>query len=150
MGVLFKKDGKWVVLEAVQPVKYTPADRWMHRSEGGHVEAKRLRASIYSMGPSDAAKVRLEGERFLGRGYDLAFGWDDRRIYCSELVWKAYDRALGLKLGKVQRLGDFDLSSPMVREKIQERYHGHPPLDEPVISPEAMYEAPELEPAWSK
>jgi hypothetical protein len=150
MGVLFRKRGRWMVLEAVQPVKYTPLDAWIRRGEGGRVEARRVRTSVLQLRASDLARVQREGERFLGRPYDLTFDWDDRRIYCSELVWKAYERALGLRLGRLQTLGDFDLSSPAVRRKMAERYPRGLPRTMPVISPQAMFEAPELEPAWSR
>ncbi len=150
MGLLFHTRGRWMVLEAVQPVKYTPLDAWIRRGEGGHVSARRVKRSIRVLTASDLAKVRREGERFLGRPYDLTFEWDDRRIYCSELVWKAYERALGLKLGRLQTLGDFDLSASAVKRKMAERYPKGLPTGMPVISPQAMFEAPELEAAWSR
>lgn len=149
-GLLLRKDGRWMVLEAVGPVKYTPVESWIRRGERGHVVARRLKAKVHALTPADLTKVRQEGERLLGLPYDRTFEWDDRRIYCSELVWKVFDRALGVKLGKLQRLRDFNLGSPAVKEQMVERYHGQLPLDEPVISPEALYEAPELESAWSR
>ncbi|MBI3132109.1 MAG: YiiX family permuted papain-like enzyme [Acidobacteria bacterium] len=150
MGVLFRIRGRWMVLEAVQPVKYTPLEPWIRRGEGGHVEAKRVKAGVRRLSAGDLAKVRHEGERFLGRPYDLTFEWDDRRIYCSELVWKTYERALGLKLGRLQTLGDFDLSANSVKRKMAERYPKGLPTGMPVISPQAMFDAPELEAAWSR
>jgi hypothetical protein len=146
MGILFQKDGRWAVLEAVQPVKYTPAETWIRRGQGGHVVAKR----VARLTPADAAKIRKVGETFLGRAYDLTFEWSDQRIYCSELVWKTYERALGIKLGRLQHLQDFDLSSPVVRKKMKERFPGGVPLDESVISPQAAFESPELIDAWSR
>ena len=53
----------------------------------------------------------------------------------SELVWKIYDRALGVQLGALQKLREFDLNHPAVRSKLAERYGKSVPLDEPVISP---------------
>ena len=58
----------------------------------------------------------------LGHNYDLYFGWADDRIYCSELIWKVYDRGLHRQLGALQRLRDFDLTSPAVQAKLRERY----------------------------
>lgn len=150
MGLLFRKQGRWMVLEAVQPVKYTALETWVRRGEGGHVEARRLKPGVKVLAPHEVETLRREGERYLGRPYDLTFEWDDRRIYCSELVWKAYERALGLKLGQLQTLADFDLSAPAVRRKMAERYPKGVPRGMPVISPQAMYDAPELEAAWSR
>ena len=42
---------------------------------------------------------RWAGSQFLGRPYDLTFDWSHDRMYCSELVYKVYDRALGIKIG---------------------------------------------------
>ena len=47
--------------------------------------------------------MRQVGESFRGRPYDLTFEWSDERIYCSELVWKIYERALGIEIGPPQR-----------------------------------------------
>jgi hypothetical protein len=84
------------------------------------------------------------GARFLGRSYDLTFDWSDERIYCSELVYKVYDRALGIKIGELQRVRDFDLTDVAVQAKMQERYGSELPLDAPVISPVAMEQSPLL------
>lgn len=46
---------------------------------------------------------------FLGRRYDPRFGWGDDRVYCSELVVKAYERAAGISFGRRERLGDLRL-----------------------------------------
>lgn len=55
-----------------------------------------------------------------------------------------YDRALGIKLGELQRLRDFDLSAPVVRAKMRERYGAQVPFDEPVISPATIFASPLL------
>ena len=69
----------------------------------------------------------------------------DARIYCSELVWKAYQRGLGVELGRLQRLRDFRLDNPLVRRKLRERYGAAVPLDEPVVAPGAMFDSELLE-----
>ena len=82
---------------------------------------------------------------WLGRDYDLTFEWSDDRMYCSELVWKIYERGLGVRIGALQELRTFDLANPVVRAKLGERYGNDVPLSEPVISPSAMFESPLLE-----
>ena len=79
-----------------------------------------------------------------GKPYDLTFEWSDARIYCSELVWKAYERAFGLRLGETQRLAEFDLADPLVAAKLRERYGTTLPLQDPVISPQAIFDSAEL------
>ncbi len=112
----------------MQPVKSTPLAEWIARGEGGHYVVKRLAGADSLLTERNLARMRREAARFAGRDYDLTFEWSDEKIYCSELIWKIYDRALGIRLAEPQRLGDFDLSTPAVREKLAERYGDDPPL----------------------
>ena len=143
-GLLYKTNGAWQVLEAVQPVKLTPLARWVARGQGGHFVVKRLRDADQVLTPAALGRLRAAGQPLLGRPYDLAFNWSDEQIYCSELIWKVYDRGLHRQLGGLQHLRDFDLRHPAVRAKLRERYGRHLPLDEPVISPAAVFASPEL------
>jgi hypothetical protein len=77
--------------------------------------------------------------------YDLTFEWSDSRIYCSELVWKMYQRGLGIEIGSLEKLRDFKLDDHVVSAKMRERYGAKVPLDEPVIAPGAMFESTLLE-----
>jgi uncharacterized protein YycO len=81
----------------------------------------------------------MEANKFIGKNYDLTFEWDDERIYCSELVYKIYKLGAGIEVGKLQKLSEFDLSNPIVKAKLVERYGTKIPLDEPVISPGAIF-----------
>jgi len=76
---------------------------------------------------------------FYGKAYDLYFSWSDEEIYCSELVYKIYERAAGIKLGNLQTLGSFDLTHPAVKTKLRERYGKNVPEDESVISPATIF-----------
>lgn len=144
MGLVLYRDGKPYVLEAIGPVKYTPLPEWIARGVGGKYVVKRLRDQR-AITPEAVERLRTVARSFEGRPYDLAFGWSDDRIYCSELVWKVYDRALGIGVGELQPLRTLDLSDPIVRAKLNERYGEKLPLDEPVITPAAMFNAKTLE-----
>ena len=87
----------------------------------------------------DFAAVHEQAKSFLGKNYDLEFRWSDEKIYCSELVWKAYQRAAKLELGSLKRLRDFDLSSRVVKQKLKERYGENVPYDMTVISPACIF-----------
>ncbi|MBX2983329.1 MAG: YiiX family permuted papain-like enzyme [Flavobacteriales bacterium] len=145
-GLVFQADSgrrEWYVLEAVQPVKWTSLADWIARGEDGHYVVKRPETEP-PLDDQTLAEVRLAGEQFVGKDYDLYFDWSDERIYCSELIWKAYHQATGLELGKLQELREFDLSEPAVAEKLKERYGKKIPLDEVVISPASIFESPLL------
>ncbi|MFD0320350.1 YiiX family permuted papain-like enzyme [Lysobacter gummosus] len=141
MGVILHRGGKPWVYEATGPTVYAPLRSWIARGEGGHYVIKRLRAPLNAQ---QQARLRKQADAFGGRAYDLSFEWSDDRMYCSELVWKMYDRALGIRIGALQRLGDFKLDDPAVKAKLRERYGSKVPLNEPVISPAAMYDSPLL------
>jgi hypothetical protein len=141
MGIIFLRDGKPYVYEAIKTVQYTPLKEWVARGEGGHYVIKRLVNADRVLTPQAVTKLRQSATRFQGKPYDLTFEWSDNRMYCSELVWKIYDRGLGLHLGLLQKLRDFDLSDPVVKSKMKERYGNHIPMEETVISPGEMFSA---------
>ena len=143
-GLLYKTNGEWQVFEAVQPVKLTPLARWVARGQGQHFVVKRLRDAETALTPAALGRLRAAGRPMLGHNYDLAFEWSDERIYCSELIWKVYDRGLHRHLGQLQQLRDFDLRHPAVQAKLRERYGAQLPLSEPVISPASIFSSPEL------
>jgi hypothetical protein len=142
--LLYKTSGEWQVLEAVQPVKLTPLASWVARGQGGHFVVKRLHDAQTALLAAGLARLRAAGPPLLGHDYDLAFNWSDKQIYCSELIWKVYDRGLHRQLGQLQQLRDFDLSQPAVQAKLRERYGQRLPLAEPVVSPASIFNSPEL------
>jgi hypothetical protein len=141
MGIIFLQNGKPHVYEAIGTVRYTPLEKWISRGEGGHYVVKRLREADRLLTADAVAKLRQAAKRFGGKPYDLTFEWSDDRIYCSELVWKIYERGLGIRVGRLQKLRDFDLSDTLVKAKLRERYGNHVPLEESVISPGEMFSA---------
>jgi len=144
MGMVIVRKGKPYVFEAASTVQYTPLPQWVERGVGGHVVVKRLKNAAILLNSSGIQKLRAEAQKYAGRPYDLTFEWSDERIYCSELVWKIYERALSERIGELQKIGDFNLDDPAVREKLKERYGDHIPLEEPVISPAAMFTSTRL------
>jgi Permuted papain-like amidase enzyme, YaeF/YiiX, C92 family len=139
MGIVLLKNGKPFVFEAVATVRYTPLQKWIKRGKDSHFVVKRLTNAAEVLTPANIARLHQSADTFEGKPYYLTFEWSDTRIYCSELVWKMYQKALGLEIGKIQRLREFRLDDPVVRQKLKERYGDRIPLDEPVISPVAMF-----------
>lgn len=150
MGMIFIKDGKYYVLEAVGPVKYTPLKTWIRQGEGGHYVLRRLKNADRILTQAAVGRLKKAAEKYLGKPYDHDFGWSDKRIYCSELVWKIYRSALGIEIGKPIKLRDFDLGHPLVQEQLLERFGDDVPLDEPAISPGQMFRSEMLETVASR
>lgn len=65
---------------------------------------------------------------------------DDGRIYCSELIWKAFQRATGEELGRLQSLGELNWNP--YAEIIRKIENGKLPLERRMITPRSLTEAP--------
>jgi uncharacterized protein YycO len=140
VGIVYLRDGRPFVFEAVEPVKSTPLQEWIDRGEGKHFVVRRLKNAGEVLNSEALDRMLDAGKPFEGRHYDLVFAWSDEKLYCSELVWKIYHRALGLEIGQLQTISEFDLSDPAVQVKLKERWGGPPP-DQLVISPAVMFES---------
>jgi len=132
-GVVFEKDGELMVLEAVQPVGITTLKAFKSRSRASSFKALRLKTAVK---PAAYQKARTWATSQIGRNYDVAFRWDDQKLYCSELVWKIFEKA-GVELCELRRFKDYNLNRPAVRKIIEQRYGGMDrlPLNEKVVAP---------------
>ena len=138
-GLVYKEGNEVYVFEAVQPVKRTSLDKWIAQGREGKYVIKRLKNADQVLTPATLKKMKQVGAYFIGKNYDLAFEWSDNKIYCSELIWKIYQRATGLEIGKLEKLSNFDLTNDVVKKKMKERYGSKIPMDEIVISPGAIF-----------
>jgi cell wall-associated NlpC family hydrolase len=144
MGIVINRSGFPQVFEAAGKVRYTPLSSWIRRGVGGRYVVKRLRHADDLLNGEMLSKLRRVAEELRGRPYDPWFEWSDERIYCSELVWKIYKRALDLEIGRLQKLRELNLTDPVVRKELQKRYGGRIPLNEKVITPAAMFNSKDL------
>jgi len=150
-GIIYEKDGIFYVYEAAQPVKITPLNQWIAKGEHGSYTLKRLKNADKILTPQALAKIAAECEKHLGKDHDFISQWSDEKMYSSEYVWKVFDRALGIQLGELQKIGDFDLESLLniaQAQAILESLFGginNIPLDETIISPVAICNSDLLE-----
>jgi uncharacterized protein YycO len=140
-GIVYIENGQFYVFEAIQPVKTTPLEKWIARGKDGHYVIKRLKNASQVLTTETLQKMKQEGNKFKGKNYDLTFEWSDEKIYCSELIWKIYQRATGIEIGKLKKLSDFDLTHEIVKQKMKERYGDKIPTEEIVISPAAIFDS---------
>ena len=151
MAVIFNYKGKFVVFEAVQPVKITQLEQFIRRGNS-HFVIKRLRDYDEVMTPDVITVMKEMGKSYMGRDYDIYFRWDDKRIYCSELVWKLYKQSAGIEVGRLQKASELNLDNPVVQRLIRIRYGRNStiPPDEIVISPQSIYECSRLVTVWEQ
>ncbi len=141
VGIVLLKNGQPYVYEGVGPVKFTPIQDWIEQGEGSHYVARRLKHTDKILTSEVLLKMEEAAKSFKGKAYDWTFEWSDDKIYCSELVWKIYQRSTGLEIGRLQKLKEFDFSNPDVQAQLKEKYGAQVPWNETVISPERMFES---------
>lgn len=142
-GIVFLEGGRPMVWEAVGPVLKTPYRDWVKHGVNGHAVVKRLKDAA-PLSAEHLAAMKAEGEKEMGRPYDIWFNMDEERIYCSELVWKIYERGAGLRVGTVERFGDMDFSGAEARRVLKERFGDAFPADQEVITPASIFRSPLL------
>jgi|SRR5581483_8447093 len=138
VGIVLLRGGRPYVYEAVGPVKFTALNKWITQGEGSHYTARRLKNADKVLVPETLKKMEEVAKGFKGKAYDWTFEWSDDEMYCSELVWKIYQRSTGLEIGHLQKLKEFDFSNPVVKEQLKEKYGDDIPWNEKVISPDQM------------
>ncbi|MFK8000771.1 MAG: YiiX/YebB-like N1pC/P60 family cysteine hydrolase [Polyangiales bacterium] len=89
VGVVVEDDGVRMVWEALAPVGPVPLSEWVRRGIDAEVAVYRPRPSLQVL--QSSVEEAMEG--MAGRSYDGDYQWDEERIYCSELVAKAYAEA---------------------------------------------------------
>lgn len=140
-GLVVREKKGFAVLEAIGPVTPTPLAQWIARGRDGGF-------AVYRLKPEHAGKIAplvAAARRYQGRPYDIRYRFDDERIYCSELIYKAYrDATGGEELGEVRRLGD--LKWQPVEDFIRKIEGGGLPLEREMITPRDLSEAVQLEP----
>lgn len=141
MGIIYLEQAKPFVFEASQTVRLSPLHDWIARGKDGHFVVKRLANATRVLDYGALKRMKQVGKAFKGKSYDPYFEWSDNRMYCSELFWKIYKRALGLDIGKRQTMSEFHLSDPLVQAKVRERFGESLPKDETVISPSAIFDS---------
>jgi Permuted papain-like amidase enzyme, YaeF/YiiX, C92 family len=140
-GIIFKDGENFYVFEAIEPVQRTLLSDWIKRGKDGKYVIKRLKKADEVLTPAVLTKMKQIGDQMKGKHYDLTFEWSDEKIYCSELIWKMYQGATGLEIGKLGKLKDFDLTSKTVKKIMKKRYGNTIPLEETVISPSAVFDS---------
>ena len=151
VGLVLHRDGKPYVFEAIATVRYTPLAHWTARGTGGDYVVKRLTAPLTTPSRRRAAR-RLRRTKNTCRQAELTTCTSNGPTRSTaNLLLRAGLGGAGTARGIAswnssarQKLREFDLSDPVVKAKMRERYGEDVPLDEPVISPAAMFDSGEL------
>jgi hypothetical protein len=138
-GIVGKDEGgNWVVYEALHGVEITPLPKFLDRGRGGGFAVYRLKASEQAHVPAVLTNVKTH----LGKPYDIHYDWDDEKIYCSELIYKAYAAATGGELGRIVKFGELDWQP---YQDVVLQIESDVPVDRPMITPRDLAKAEQLE-----
>jgi hypothetical protein len=139
-GVVLKNDkGQWLVIESIFNVHETPLLLWMVRCRDGNFAAYRLDSKFDPQIPGFKQHLLT----FMGQPYDYDYDMaKGHGVYCSGLVYTAFDETCGEKMGVLQKLGDLDWQP--YRAFIRSEAQGALPLDRAMITPAALAQAPQL------
>jgi cell wall-associated NlpC family hydrolase len=152
VGVYWRGDeSPQVIAASGSGVRWMDLSEFLALSRTRHWMVRRLKDADARLTPDVLAKLHRELTTYLGRPYDWLFKWDDTSIYCSELIWKAYERGLHLPLCEPQTMGELDYRGPEARQMLRDRFHlsvngqGWAEFSrEKVVTPEALARSQEL------
>jgi hypothetical protein len=131
-----------MVLEAVGPVKETPLAFRIMRGKNQSFDVYRLKPEYSRKIPEFVAKARA----YRGRPYDIQYEFDDEKVYCSELVFKAFLESTGEQLGEVVSLGQLRWEG--YEDFIRGITGGELPLERKMIMPWHLSRAKQLQPIY--
>jgi hypothetical protein len=135
-GIVKVTDDGPMVIEGVDPARIIPFDEYMGQANGGYY----VQLRVNDVPPERMEAVIAEAESFVGKPYDYQFEWDDAKIYCSELIYKAYQRGAGIMVGSRHKIGDLDWKP--YEEYIRKQAGGELPLDRSLITPAELVRSP--------
>lgn len=145
VGIIVYLKNKIYVLEAIEPVKITPLDEFISRGKNKHFVIKRLyNNKLFT--EEGKNKFWKNAQKYMGFPYDYTFEWDDKRIYCTELVWKLYKQTFNIQICGFKKYKNFDLSSSFIKKILIKRFGNLKkiPMEEKVIPPSIMFNSNKL------
>ncbi len=137
-GIVAQVGGGWVVYEASETVTATPLNEFIERGRDQGFLVYRFKHEFTKHIPD----ILDETRSFLDRPYDYRYRMDDEHVYCSELIYKAFENVTGQPLGELEKLGD--LNWQPFEEDISHFEDGPVPLEREMITPQGLSEAEQL------
>jgi hypothetical protein len=123
VGIVRQTGGGPHVIEATEAggVFEIPVDDFIARGAGQNYAVYRLS----KLKPESAFVPPRTAWDYYERPYDPFFRLDPAAIYGGELVYYAFLK-IGIKLGRLERLGDLDIDTPESRATFLARWKDHP------------------------
>jgi hypothetical protein len=137
--VLLDKNNVWVVIEAIGNINETPLLGWIKRGRGGDFTVYRLNPKYKPVIPEFKDQLLS----YVGHPYDFNYDMTNgNSVYCSDLIYLAFEKASGENMGILEKLRDLDWKP--YEQFIKTEQGGGLPLDRVMITPASLARAPEL------
>ena len=121
VGIVKVSKNKKVVIEAVSKVKPTPLEEWIARGRDENYVVYRDN----KLTDKEREQVVNAAESYLGRPYNLFFTFHSDAIYCSELVYFAFQK-IGINIGHVQKIRELNVENSAIQQLVKKRWKDHP------------------------
>ncbi len=142
-GMVVERQGELQVIEAVGPVRYISLKKWLQQGDQGHFMQMRLKGVSAKQIDSTIAAAEI----MLGRPYDIQYELDDGKIYCSELVYKAWLNGTEIEVGEKEKLGSLKWQGN--EAFIRTITGGSIPLERVMVTPASVARCPRLKLMYS-
>lgn len=117
------------VLEASKTVRLTPFADFIGSARDENWCVRR---------PEQTLTKPVKYKKYLGMPYDLAFKFDNGKMYCSELVWLIY-KEQGVELCKPRKVSSFPMTRiPKVKKLMDKRGIS---MDQEAVAPVDLFKA---------
>ncbi len=97
-GIIVMKNGEPYVLEASNVVKLTPLTSWVNKGR----LTWHLQYRVFDK------PIKINYQKYLGIPYDSQFSLNNKKYYCSELVWMIYKEQFGIELCSPKPLSSYN------------------------------------------
>ena len=143
VGIVFNINGKWMVAESKVPLScYTPLADFVGRSKDGWFSIKRVGQHLSN---DDITKLRSRCDSMMGKLYHLGFKYLSKRQFCSKFVYDAYQKSLGIGVGKLKTFKELLSENPSTPKTFWRLwYFGFIPWNRLTVTPGSQFEDPTL------
>ena len=121
VGMIRVHGGQAYVIEASSTVQIVPLAQFIHRGRLGRYVILR----DPTLSDPERETLWRAAKAMKGKPYDLYFTYDAARVYCSELVWRAY-AAIGKTPAEDEEVGDLFVNNAAVDALMKSRWRKHP------------------------
>lgn len=150
VGIILKYRNKFIVLESNGIVRRTDLYQFLKKGVNGAYLVKRFKNPKEILTEEALSKMRETSIQYVGKPYDLYYGWGDEKLYAAELVWKFWKEALQLELCPLKKYKEYDLSNPYVKLILSQKFGKDIPLEETAVSPKDILQSSLLETVFPK